>query len=72
MWRADHLYDIVVVIGYNDDPPQPGRGSAIFLHLAHPDYRPTEGCVAVSHNDILPLVRLLEPGSTITIGGTSR
>ena len=26
----------------------PGRGSAIFLHLARPDYTPTDGCVALN------------------------
>src|ERR1700722_16230748 len=30
LWRDDHLYDIVAVIGFNDDPVYPGRGSAIF------------------------------------------
>src|SRR5580698_5105011 len=34
MWRPDHLYDIVAVIGYNDDPVCPGKGSAIFMHYA--------------------------------------
>ena len=34
LWRDDHVYDIVAVIGFNDDPVMPGKGSAIFLHLA--------------------------------------
>ena len=34
LWRDDHLYDLVVVLGFNDDPVVPGKGSAIFLHLA--------------------------------------
>ena len=48
MWREDGLYDLVVVIGYNTDPPVAGRGSAIFLHVARPDFAPTEGCIAVA------------------------
>ncbi|MDP6343668.1 MAG: L,D-transpeptidase family protein, partial [Alphaproteobacteria bacterium] len=51
LWREDGLYDLVVVIGHNDQPPAPGRGSAIFLHLASPDYGPTEGCVALARPD---------------------
>jgi L,D-peptidoglycan transpeptidase YkuD (ErfK/YbiS/YcfS/YnhG family) len=47
LWRDDRLYDIVAVIGFNDDPVYPGRGSAIFLHYAKPDYAPTAGCVAL-------------------------
>ena len=48
LWREDGLYDIVGVLGWNDDPVLPGRGSAIFLHRAHPDGRPTEGCIALA------------------------
>ena len=48
MWRNDHVYDILVIIGYNDNPIISGQGSAIFIHLAHFDFRPTEGCVGVS------------------------
>ena len=33
MWRDDALYDLVIVIGHNDDPPVPGLGSAVFIHL---------------------------------------
>ena len=29
-------FDVIVVIGHNDDPVVPGAGSAIFLHLARP------------------------------------
>jgi L,D-peptidoglycan transpeptidase YkuD (ErfK/YbiS/YcfS/YnhG family) len=32
LWREDGAYDLVVVLGHNDDPPVPGMGSAIFLH----------------------------------------
>ena len=47
LWREDHVYDLIVPLGYNDNPVIPGKGSAIFLHLAHEDYRATEGCVAL-------------------------
>jgi L,D-peptidoglycan transpeptidase YkuD (ErfK/YbiS/YcfS/YnhG family) len=67
MWRADRFYDLVVLIGYNTDPPVPGRGSAIFLHVARPDFAPTAGCIAVSRDILSELVGLLGPGSTITI-----
>ncbi|NHN87359.1 L,D-transpeptidase family protein [Acetobacter conturbans] len=52
LWRDDHLYDIVGVLGYNDDPPVRNRGSAIFLHLQSPDKRPTEGCIALTEVDL--------------------
>jgi L,D-peptidoglycan transpeptidase YkuD (ErfK/YbiS/YcfS/YnhG family) len=52
LWREDGLYDVVGVLGWNDAPVQRGRGSAIFLHVARPDFAPTEGCVALSLTDL--------------------
>lgn len=52
LWRDDRLYDLVVVLGYNDAPPVAGLGSAIFLHVAATDYAPTEGCVALAPDDL--------------------
>ena len=54
--RTDHLYDLVAVLGWNDDPVMRGRGSAIFLHVARDDYAPTEGCVALALPDLLMLL----------------
>ena len=56
MWREDHIYDIVVTIGFNDDPVAPGRGSAIFLHIVRPDFSPTRGCVALSMENLLAIL----------------
>jgi L,D-peptidoglycan transpeptidase YkuD (ErfK/YbiS/YcfS/YnhG family) len=61
LWRQDALYDLVGVLGWNDAPVERGRGSAIFLHIARPDYAPTEGCVALARDD---LIRLLALGVT--------
>lgn len=67
LWRADGLYDLIVVIGYNTAPAVPGRGSAIFLHVARPDYAGTEGCIAIAREALVRLLGLLGPGSMITI-----
>jgi L,D-peptidoglycan transpeptidase YkuD (ErfK/YbiS/YcfS/YnhG family) len=56
LWRADGLYDIVAVLGWNDAPVQRGRGSAIFLHVARPDLAPTDGCVALPAADLRALL----------------
>jgi L,D-peptidoglycan transpeptidase YkuD (ErfK/YbiS/YcfS/YnhG family) len=53
LFRQDALYDVVGVLGWNDAPVVRGRGSAIFLHVARPDYGPTEGCVALALPDLL-------------------
>lgn len=56
LWRADEVYDVIGVLGWNDQPVQRGRGSAIFLHLARPDLSPTEGCVALPLRDLLAVL----------------
>jgi L,D-peptidoglycan transpeptidase YkuD (ErfK/YbiS/YcfS/YnhG family) len=69
MWREDGLYDALVVIGYNMEPVVPGAGSAIFIHIATPDFAPTAGCIAVRREILLELLPLLGPGSKIAITG---
>lgn len=69
LWREDHIYDLIVVLGYNDDPVVPGKGSAIFLHLARDDYSSTEGCVACARQDLLSLLAAARPGDTLEIIG---
>ncbi len=67
LWREDGVYDLVVVLGHNDDPPVPGQGSAIFLHVCRPDYLPTEGCIAIARADLEDLLRLAKPGDAVEI-----
>ena len=56
LWRRDSVYDVIGVLGWNDDPVQRGRGSAIFLHVARADYAPTEGCIALALFDLLQVL----------------
>lgn len=67
LWREDHVYDLIVVLGYNDDPVVPGKGSAIFLHVAKPDFSPTEGCVAVTREDLIDLLTAVKPGAALVV-----
>ncbi len=57
LWRRDGLYDVIGVLGWNDAPVRRGEGSAIFLHVARPDFAPTEGCVALALQDLMELLR---------------
>lgn len=60
LWRSSGVYDLVLEIGYNDSPVEPGRGSAIFLHgWASPD-ESTAGCVAAALADLKVLVTKLD------------
>lgn len=67
LWRDDAVYDIVVTLGYNDDPVMPGAGSAIFFHLAGAGFEATEGCVAVAREDMLTILKQLAPEDLLEI-----
>ncbi len=71
LWREDGLYDVVVVIGYNDRMRRRGAGSAIFLHVAERDGRgrlkPTEGCIALPLAHLRRLLLVLGPASDVLI-----
>ena len=67
LWRADHVYNLIVELGYNDDPVISGKGSAIFMHLAREAYQPTEGCIALNETDLRTVLRFLTPDSRIEI-----
>jgi len=69
LWRADELYDVIVVLGHNEDPIVPGAGSAIFLHCAKPGFPPTEGCIALQRDDLLTLLASAIPGDALIISG---
>jgi L,D-peptidoglycan transpeptidase YkuD (ErfK/YbiS/YcfS/YnhG family) len=67
MSRDDGLYDVVVIVGHNDDPVVPKAGSAIFMHIAEDNGAPTAGCVALAREDLLSLLRALRPGAALEI-----
>jgi len=67
LMRQDAVYDVVVELGYNDAPPTPGRGSAIFMHVARPDYSGTEGCIALALPDLLELLEQTGGKGTVIV-----
>ena len=67
LWRDDHVYDLIVATDFNAAPVAPHRGSAIFLHIARPDYPPTEGCVALAAGDLLDVLATCRPGDILRV-----
>jgi L,D-peptidoglycan transpeptidase YkuD (ErfK/YbiS/YcfS/YnhG family) len=67
LWREDGVYDVIVVMGHNDDPVVPGLGSAVFMHVARPDWDPTAGCVALPLADLLRLLKDCGPDTALTV-----
>jgi L,D-peptidoglycan transpeptidase YkuD (ErfK/YbiS/YcfS/YnhG family) len=66
LWR-DHVYNLVIEVGYNDDSIVPWKGSAIFIHLARANYTGTEGCIAFSESDLMRIISHLSPSSMLNI-----
>ena len=67
LWRQDHAYDIIIPLGYNDDPAIAHRGSAIFFHCLEDGRSHTEGCVAIRLADMLGLLPRLAKDSVMVI-----
>lgn len=67
LWRDDHVYDIIVELSHNQDPVIAGKGSAIFMHVAKPDYADTEGCIALAIDDLKAVLEKCGPGSVLEI-----
>jgi L,D-peptidoglycan transpeptidase YkuD (ErfK/YbiS/YcfS/YnhG family) len=69
MWRDDDLYDVCLVLDWNIRPRRMNGGSAIFMHLARPGYKPTEGCIALPAADMRRLLPLLSRRTVVRVRG---
>ena len=69
LWRIAPQYRYFVVIEYNAAPVVPGRGSAIFLHVAAGS---TAGCVSLPERRLVRLLRWLRPSARPAISIATR
>lgn len=69
LWRADPLYDLVLVTDWNWPDAVPGAGSAIFLHRWRRPGAPTAGCVAMDPADLRWVAARTAPGQRLVIRG---
>lgn len=67
MMRKDRLYDVCLVMDWNIKTRKRGCGSAIFFHIARPDYAPTEGCIAMRPADMRRLLPHLSRATKVTV-----
>jgi len=65
--RDDRLYDFIVELDHNTRPRIAGRGSAVFIHVARPDFTPTAGCVALDINSLRRLLARIGPRTRIVV-----
>ncbi|MFN0115111.1 MAG: L,D-transpeptidase [Paracoccaceae bacterium] len=67
LWRADPIYDILLVTDWNWPDARPGRGSAIFIHIWRRPGAPTAGCVALARESLLAILPGLRPGTRLVV-----
>jgi D-alanyl-D-alanine dipeptidase len=61
MKRADGVYTWVVNVEQNYPEAKAGCGSCIFLHVWRGEGKTTEGCTAMSEENIVTLIKWLQP-----------
>ena len=67
LFRADNIYDIILVLNFNMSPIKKYKGSAIFIHVAKRKFSPTKGCVALEKKELRKLLKTLKKSSKIKI-----
>jgi L,D-peptidoglycan transpeptidase YkuD (ErfK/YbiS/YcfS/YnhG family) len=58
---------LLVVLNYNTKPIIKNKGSAIFIHIAKKNYKPTAGCIALKKIDLIKLVQMIKKNTKINI-----
>lgn len=69
LWRADPLYDLILLTDWNWPDAEPGRGSAIFLHSWRRPRYPTAGCVAFARRDLFWIAPRIRHETRLIIRG---
>jgi len=67
LMRDDHLYDVIVELGWNDAPVRRLKGSAIFWHGARDGFTPTAGCIAIRIADFARILPRLSRRAVIVV-----
>jgi L,D-peptidoglycan transpeptidase YkuD (ErfK/YbiS/YcfS/YnhG family) len=67
LYRKSKIYDIIITLDYNTNPIIKNKGSAIFLHVAKENYKPTAGCIALKKEDLMHLLSVIKKDNKIKI-----
>ena len=67
LYRKDDIYNLIIVLDYNMNPVIKNKGSAIFIHLAKKNYKPTQGCMGLKQNDLIKLIGIIKKKQKIKI-----
>jgi L,D-peptidoglycan transpeptidase YkuD (ErfK/YbiS/YcfS/YnhG family) len=67
LYRKDDIYNLIIILDYNMNPVIKNKGSAIFIHLAKKNYKPTQGCMGLKQNDLIKLIKMIKKNQKIKI-----
>ena len=67
LFRSDRLYDLILITNWNWPYAVRGRGSAIFIHSWRKNASPTEGCIALSIDNLLKVAKFIDFGSQLIV-----
>jgi L,D-peptidoglycan transpeptidase YkuD (ErfK/YbiS/YcfS/YnhG family) len=67
LYRKDNIYDLILVLNYNMRPVIKNKGSAIFIHVASKNYKPTQGCISLKKQDLTKILSLLTKKTKVLI-----
>ena len=67
LYRRDNIYDLILVLNYNMRPVIKNKGSAIFIHVAKKNYKPTKGCISLKKQDLTKILSLLTKKTKVLI-----
>jgi L,D-peptidoglycan transpeptidase YkuD (ErfK/YbiS/YcfS/YnhG family) len=68
LWRADPMYDLILLTNWNWPYAVRGAGSAIFMHIWRGPGHPTAGCVALARADLLWIANRIRHETRLIIG----
>ena len=56
LYLKNNNYDLILALNYNTRPVKKNMGSAIFLHIASKNFKPTKGCIAIKKEDLIKIL----------------
>ena len=67
LFRKENTYDLILVLNFNMNPVIKNKGSAIFIHVAKKKFNKTEGCVAITKQNLLNIIKNLRINTRVRI-----
>lgn len=65
--NSQPLYEMGAVINHNYPNPVSGAGSAVFFHIWQDENTPTDGCIAMSRENLRRVLSFIDEGESLLI-----